>query len=123
MGMKKLGARRGGSGDLRVEFKVQMPKYLSANQRVIVEMLADEMGDKTAKRVMDFKKEHTPPPAPGSKEEADLHKNEGFLKSAWHRLTHQHDHLDKQDSSKSSEQSSSSTDTEEPKKSSGSGSG
>jgi molecular chaperone DnaJ len=29
-----------------------MPKYLSANQRTIVEMLADEMGDKTAKRIM-----------------------------------------------------------------------
>jgi molecular chaperone DnaJ len=52
MGMKKLQGRRGGSGDLKVEFKVQMPKYLSANQRTIVEMLADEMGDKTAKRIM-----------------------------------------------------------------------
>lgn len=52
MGMKRLGARRAGSGDLRVEFRVSMPKYLSANQRTIVEMLADEMGDKTAKRIM-----------------------------------------------------------------------
>lgn len=52
MGMKKLQARRGGSGDLKVEFKVTMPKYLSANQRTIIEMLAEEMGDKTAKRVM-----------------------------------------------------------------------
>lgn len=52
MGMKRLGARRGGSGDLRVEYRVNMPKYLSANQRTIVEMLADEMGDKTARRVM-----------------------------------------------------------------------
>jgi molecular chaperone DnaJ len=52
MGMKRLGARKGGSGDLRVEFRVTMPKYLSANQRTLVEMLADEMGDKTAKRVM-----------------------------------------------------------------------
>ena len=52
MGMKKLGGRRDGSGDLKVEFKVQMPKYLSANQRTIVEMLADELGDKTAKRIM-----------------------------------------------------------------------
>lgn len=52
MGMKKLSGRRDGSGDLRVEFKVQLPKYLSANQRAIVEMLADEMGDKTAKRIM-----------------------------------------------------------------------
>lgn len=52
MGMKRLGARKGGSGDLRVEFRVNMPKYLSANQRTLVEMLADEMGDKSAKRVM-----------------------------------------------------------------------
>jgi molecular chaperone DnaJ len=51
-GMKKLQGRRGGTGDLRVEFKVQMPKYLSANQRTIVEMLAEEMGDRTAKRIM-----------------------------------------------------------------------
>jgi molecular chaperone DnaJ len=56
MGMKKLNSRRGGSGDLKVEFKVAMPKYLSANQRTIVEMLADEMGDKTAKRVMNVGK-------------------------------------------------------------------
>lgn len=52
LGMKRLGGRRGGSGDLKVEFRVQMPKYLSANQRMLVEMLADEMGDKTAKRIM-----------------------------------------------------------------------
>jgi molecular chaperone DnaJ len=51
-GMKKLEGRRGGTGDLKVEFKVNMPKYLSANERTIVEMLADEMGDKTAKRIM-----------------------------------------------------------------------
>jgi molecular chaperone DnaJ len=56
MGMKKLNSRKAGNGDLRVEFKVQMPKYLSANQRTIVEMLADEMGDKTAKRIMNLKK-------------------------------------------------------------------
>lgn len=52
MGMKKLSGRRGGSGDLKVEFRVNMPKFLSANQRTLVEMLADEMGDKSAKRVM-----------------------------------------------------------------------
>ncbi len=51
-GMKRLEGRRGGSGDLKVEFRVAMPKYLTANQRTIVEMLADEMGDKTAKRIM-----------------------------------------------------------------------
>lgn len=52
MGMKKLNARRNTAGDLKVEFKVTMPKYLSANQRTLIEMLADEMGDKSAKRVM-----------------------------------------------------------------------
>lgn len=52
MGMKKLQRRRGDSGDLKVEFKVAMPKYLSANQRTIIEMLADEFDDKTAKRIM-----------------------------------------------------------------------
>lgn len=51
-GMKRLGSRGPASGDLRVDFKVSMPKYLSANQRTILEMLADEMGDKTAKRIM-----------------------------------------------------------------------
>lgn len=56
MGMKRLGGRGPSSGDLRVEFRVNMPKYLSANQRTILEMLADEMGDKTAKRIMGLDK-------------------------------------------------------------------
>lgn len=56
MGMKKLGKIRGGNGDLKVEFRVDMPKYLSSNQRTILEMLADEMGDKTAKRIMGLDK-------------------------------------------------------------------
>lgn len=55
-GMKKLQRRRGESGDLKVEFKVSMPKYLSANQRTIIEMLADEFDDKTAKRIMNVGK-------------------------------------------------------------------
>lgn len=60
MGMKKIG--RGSrmftpTGDLRVEFKIAMPKYLTGNQRTILEFLADEMGDKTAKRVMDVNKD------------------------------------------------------------------
>lgn len=60
MGMRKLGGRgrgSGASGDLRVEFKVQMPKYLTGNQRTILEVLADEMGDKTAKRIMNVDKD------------------------------------------------------------------
>jgi molecular chaperone DnaJ len=52
LGMPKLGGRRNASGDLCVEFKVGMPKYLSSNQRTILEMLADELGDITAKRTI-----------------------------------------------------------------------
>ncbi|KAL6923712.1 hypothetical protein FSST1_000986 [Fusarium sambucinum] len=80
MGMKRLGSRRGGNGDLKVEYRVTMPKYLSANQRTIVEVLADEMGDKTAKRVMGV----------GSSRDSndpESHRDEGFLKSLWHTLT------------------------------------
>ncbi len=59
MGMRRLGGRRAANGDLRVEFKVNMPKYLSSNQRTILEMLADEMDDKSAKRVMGLDKMKT----------------------------------------------------------------
>ena len=54
MGMKMLG-RRKGNGDLKVEFKVAMPKSLSANQRTMLEMLADEMNDSSAQRVMNVR--------------------------------------------------------------------
>ncbi|KAF5004512.1 hypothetical protein FDECE_8996 [Fusarium decemcellulare] len=84
MGMKRLGSRRGGSGDLKVEYRVTMPKYLSANQRTIVEMLADEMGDKTAKRVMNVGSSASSSTDPNN---PDSHKDEGFLKSMWHTLT------------------------------------
>ncbi|KAL8659614.1 MAG: hypothetical protein Q9226_000319 [Calogaya cf. arnoldii] len=124
MGMPKLGGRGNAAGDLRVEFKVAMPKYLSANQRTILEMLADELGDKTAKRTMnvgstrtssDSSKPATPPAS------ADFHKNEGFLKSAWHKLTHQHDES-APGSSQSSPEAEKKGETEEPKKAAGSGS-
>ncbi|KAK0266277.1 mdj1 protein precursor [Friedmanniomyces endolithicus] len=122
-GMKQLSSRRGNNGDLRVEFKVQMPKYLSVNQRTIVEMLADEMGDKSAKRIMNlnqFRNQDTSaePPKPG--QSAEDHKNEGFLKNMWHSMTGQHDNLVKEEESGKKEQS---REPEEPKKASGSGSG
>ncbi|EFX03564.1 mitochondrial chaperone [Grosmannia clavigera kw1407] len=83
MGMKKLGSRRPASGDLRVEFRVAMPKHLTANQRTILEMLADEMDDKTAKRVMNL---HRSGPT-GSENPDGSHENESFLRSIWHNLT------------------------------------
>lgn len=122
MGMKRLGGRgAGSSGDLRVEFKVQMPKYLSANQRTIIEMLADEMGDKTAKRIMNIH-QYKQEPAQDNKAskpagKTEDHKNEGFLKSAWHRITHQHDNLE----SETSEKPEKKKEDDEPKKASGSG--
>lgn len=111
MGMKVLSSgRRTAKGDLKVEFKVQMPKYLSVNQRTILEMLADEMGDKSAKRVIN----------PGKWKDEDKstttdHSKEGFLKSAWHNITGQHKHLNNE-----SETQKKDKDDEEPKKGSGS---
>ncbi|PGH03718.1 chaperone DnaJ [Helicocarpus griseus UAMH5409] len=135
MGMRKLEGRRGQHGDLKVEFRVAMPKYLSANQRTILEVLADEMGDKTARRIMNIKNDK--PSSPGSssstskdsKSSGDSHKNEGFLKSAWHRLMNQHSNEQKsQDQSsekskqeKGSDKPNDAGKTDESKKASGSG--
>jgi molecular chaperone DnaJ len=96
MGMKVLSGRRGNKGDLAVEFKVNMPKYLSVNQRTILEMLADEMGDKNAQRVIN----------PGKTKEdlADDHRNEGFIKNAWHNLTGQHKHMSPEEQRKAEEE-------------------
>jgi molecular chaperone DnaJ len=59
--------------------------------------------------------------APSNK--ASDHKNEGFLKSAWHRLTHQHDNLEPDESAKNESKGDGKNDKdeEEPKKASGSG--
>ncbi|KAE8149127.1 BRO1-domain-containing protein [Aspergillus avenaceus] len=94
MGMKKLSGRarnfNTATGDLKVEFKVAMPKYLTGNQRTILEVLADEMNDKTAKRVMDVGKDDPSSPPDASQGES---KNDGFLKSAWHKLmNHRENH-------------------------------
>ncbi len=51
-GMRRLGGRGGLRGDLRVEFRVKIPSSLSANQRTLVEMLADEMYDSSATRTI-----------------------------------------------------------------------
>ncbi|RDA96109.1 hypothetical protein CP533_1801 [Ophiocordyceps camponoti-saundersi (nom. inval.)] len=79
MGMRRLG-KRSGWGDLKVVWRVNMPTSLTANQRTLMEMMADEMGDKSARRVMNV--------SPSSAQtEGDLNKQEGFLKSIWHSLT------------------------------------
>ncbi|KAB5571956.1 putative mitochondrial DnaJ chaperone [Coniochaeta sp. 2T2.1] len=100
-GMKKLNNRRGGFGDLRVEFRVAMPKSLSANQRTLAEMLADEMGDKTARRVMNVNRSSssssTSNNAAASSAGGESHENEGFLKSLWHNFTNHPAHQKKPD--------------------------
>ncbi|KAI1203809.1 hypothetical protein F5X97DRAFT_282057 [Nemania serpens] len=105
MGMKQLGSRRGGTGDLKVEFRVVMPKYLSANQRTILEMLADEMGDETAKRIMNTKMPSSGATSSGPREatkddDPATHRNEGFLKSMWHNLTNHPVHRDSTEANK-----------------------
>lgn len=145
MGMRKLSGRGrnfSSNGDLRVEFKVQMPKYLSANQRTILEVLADEMNDTSAKRTMNVNKDryvsnllmvgfssldtnrnysNVPPSSGSTGTSGDSHKNEGFLKSAWHRLTNQHKPADTAKSADTSKKNASDSDHEQPKKASESG--
>ncbi|KAI5866768.1 hypothetical protein GGS23DRAFT_603001 [Durotheca rogersii] len=122
LGMKKLGTRRNLVGDLKVEFRVTMPKYLSANQRTIIEMLADEMGDKTARRIMNVKMpESSSPGEAGRDDDPQTHRNEGFLKSIWHNLTNHPGH--QYPGQKASGEQKKTGKNEEPKKESGSGSG
>ncbi|KAF1843400.1 chaperone protein dnaJ [Cucurbitaria berberidis CBS 394.84] len=121
MGMKILSSgRRAGKGDLKVEFKVAMPKYLSVNQRTILEMLADEMGDEHAKRVINPGKMREEQQATEKRKVrealSDAHDNESFLKSAWHNITGQHKYLSKEEQAKANEKK----DDDEPKKGSGS---
>lgn len=78
-------------GDLKVEFKLDLPKALTTRQRTLLEMLADEFDDKTARRTMSFSSEKNGPSS------SEAHKDEGFLKRAWHNLTHQHDDMPKDD--------------------------
>ncbi|OTB03735.1 hypothetical protein M426DRAFT_321440 [Hypoxylon sp. CI-4A] len=121
MGMKKLGSRRSNSGDLKVEFRVAMPKYLSANQRTILEMLADEMGDKTAKRIMNVRMPSSESREAGKDDDPESHRNEGFLKSMWHNLTNHPSHQKPEDQAPGGQ--SQKKPDEESKKQSDSGSG
>ena len=50
--------------------------------------------------------------------QTDTHKNEGFLKSAWHKLTHQHG--DGTSTVKGGEDGEASSQADEPKKAAGS---
>lgn len=58
---------------------------------------------------------------PTSNKESD-HQNEGFIKSTWHKITGQHDHLQADSPSDSKPVDAEKKDQDEPKKASGSGS-
>lgn len=66
-GMPRIGsdARSRGMGDLKVEFKVNMPKRISPYERNLLEQLAVSFGDTTAKKEMTI-----PPAKPFSTPEA-----------------------------------------------------
>ncbi|QIX00025.1 hypothetical protein AMS68_005542 [Peltaster fructicola] len=123
MGMKKLNSRRPAFGDLRVAFKITMPRSLSVNQKTLLEMLADEFDDKSATRTMNLKQyrqdassgtssDGKPTAPPG-------HEEEGFLKNFWHNITGQHGQPDSDKSSKPDDKKP--QQNEEPKKAAGSG--
>ncbi|CUS09513.1 unnamed protein product [Tuber aestivum] len=78
-------------GDLKVEFKLNPPRTLTPRQRILLEMLADEFKDKNARRIMNVNSKND------GASYYEEHKNEGFLKRAWHNLTHQHDDMPKDD--------------------------
>ncbi|EPS37441.1 hypothetical protein H072_8857 [Dactylellina haptotyla CBS 200.50] len=94
-GMSKLTSRKGAHGDLKVEFRVSLPKSLTASQRTLLEMLADDLGDHQAKRIMnvsDMIKEVASDTRSGSKDPGEP--KDGFLKRALHRFTHPHQKQD-----------------------------
>ena len=77
-------------------------------------------------RLSNSSKDDTTPPS--DQDSTEAHKNEGFLKSAWHRLTHQHDHLTEENTARKDGTTAEGEATrmdgktdEEPKKESGSG--
>lgn len=127
MGMKKLNSRRPTYGDLKVAFKIAMPKSLSVNQRTILEMLADELDDKSATRIMNLKQYRQGATSGTSSSSNDKsstippgHEGEGFLKNFWHNITGQHGQPGAEDGPKPDDKQRQPP-HEEPKKASGSG--
>ncbi|RPB24632.1 DnaJ-domain-containing protein [Terfezia boudieri ATCC MYA-4762] len=124
MGMPQVGGRR--KGDMKVEFKVQMPKALTVNQRMLMEALADEMRDKGAKRIMGGVHAEGAGEGVGEGEGGKKDGILGGLKGLFSRLTH-HGHEDAGSGSTSGASGSGTSEFdrqsgEEEKKASGSGS-
>ncbi|CCX05854.1 hypothetical protein FPQ18DRAFT_402013 [Pyronema domesticum] len=87
MGMKRMD-RSKKTGDLKVEFKVNMPKTLTPSQRTLLELLADEFKDKTARRIMnvsEFSNEANAAQA-NSNPVNNTDDHTGILKRIWDKL-------------------------------------
>lgn len=85
----------GAAGNLVVEAKVQNPKFLNDTQRTLLELLADEMGDNAAKRVMNVSMKDA------TGQEVEHHQKGGFLKNLFSKFTH-HDDASEGDKKKGS---------------------
>ncbi len=111
-GMPKI--RGGSKGDLKIDFRVNMPKSLTPQQRSLLEALADAFEDRNCRRVEERKTgpASAPPTAnersSGAVNESSDKENDGFLRRAFRKITHQEDEKPKDD------------DEDEPKKASGS---
>lgn len=126
MGMRTIGTRSGSrQGDLRVEFKVVMPKSLTASQRVLMELLADEMRDRNARRIMNVGFDAQGGEGGVRYGEDGEKKDAGFLKKLFDKITHLHLGSSTGETAKGAEegnaQSGQSGEEDEKKKASGSG--
>ncbi|OLL25553.1 DnaJ 1, mitochondrial [Neolecta irregularis DAH-3] len=69
-------------GDMKVEFQIQFPKSWSPYEQLLLEQLADSIGDKNAKRSSPTYS----PPDSTAREDGDC--GSGFLKRAFRKLRH-----------------------------------
>lgn len=132
-GMSPVGSSlRARKGDFKVEFKVQIPKKLTTtNQKILVELLADEFEDKGAKRTMNVRmdqleKESDSPKYVSEKDSGasagETKKHDGFLKNLFTKLTHHQPKKPSEIKDSNSSNSGSNGAADEGRKASGSGS-
>lgn len=86
--------RKGVHGDLKVTVNVKTLRPSGVNQTALLEALARETGDKTAK----ITNPPPPPPTEGGEHHSDMdaddsnsHQHKGFLKNLFNKMTHHND--------------------------------
>lgn len=118
-GMKRIGKSK--CGDLKIEYKINLPKTFTHTQRTLLELLADEFKDPDANRIMNVSlNQSNSAPNPSNNDNGGSTENQpgpSLLKRFYDIITH---HGDKE---KPPRNSSTLGDEESSKKASGSGSG